>query len=502
MTRHPRLSTVLLVAWVVLAQAFSLGDLFGGVMSILPSGVSGGGLFRADVNGVIPSWERLEELVEQTEYSKMYSHLEEEWGKGLGPPHTDAKMRLFGQEKPVLTFYRDTAAWCAYSHRVIGTLEEKQIPHAVEKINMRSYGRKPDWYLSMVPSGLLPAIKIGDQLVTDSQRIMLMLDELFPNNVRKIMPDQNTREYDKTVRLLRLERELFSWWCQFVFRPGNSARSSFRQTLMECDSALGETPGPWFSGADGPDIVDLTFVPHIERMAASCMYWKGFKIRGNAQFPNVNAWFDALEKKDWYMAYKSDAYTHVMDIPPQYGNGHFTKESEDFRRAIDGEDGSWDLPLKPLQDPEAMEPVLPENDPGEIAARAEAALKLVRNHKAVVRFAARGAGRASGWNLLPGRAPLSDPDAVPSEEAIPDVDVLLRTVAAALLNQHTGDDDTAARENLAAALSAASTNDSKAKEAAAACVEYLKRRVGVPRDMSYPAARQFRAYLNWAQSCI
>ena len=42
----------------------------------------------------------------------------------------------------------------------------------------------------------------------------------------------------------------------------------------------------------------------------------------------------------------------------------------------------------------------------------------------------------------------------------------------------------------------------KDPEATRVSVEYLRDRVGVPRDMSYPAARQFRAYLNLAVDAL
>ena len=92
----------------------------------------------------------------------------------------------------------------------------------------------------------------------------------------------------------------------------------------------------------------------------------------------------------------------------------------------------------------------------------------------------------------PVAAPLADPNAQPSDTVGPAVDVVLRSVVAALL---LGPDDPQAAASLDAA---ASSLDPAAKEPVQACLHYLRDRVGVPRDMQLPAARQLRAHLNYA----
>jgi glutathione S-transferase len=57
-------------------------------------------------------------------------------------------------------------------------LEEKQIPYRMEKINMRSYGDKPQEFLQKVPSGLLPVVELDGRPITESLDIMMILERV------------------------------------------------------------------------------------------------------------------------------------------------------------------------------------------------------------------------------------------------------------------------------------------------------------------------------------
>lgn len=414
--------------------------------------------------------------------------------EGRGTAHTDNDVRLFdlpSGTSPRVTFYKDSASWCPYCQKCWILLEEKRIPYKVEKINMRSYGDKPESFLRICPNGLLPAIKIdGGAVQTESVPIMMTLDRMFSGDSHKPMWPAHSKDQDRAQNLMNLERTLFSDWCGLVFRGGrgDASRKRFEQTMDVVNRELGETSSPWF--LNDLSIVDLQFVTHIERMAASCVFWSGLQIRG-ARWPAIERWLQAFEAMPTYMATKSDYYTHVKDIPPQYGPGYSQPGTEAFAKSILGEDGSWSLPLKPLgeNDVEFFSPVVPGTIYGkadiEESARQEAAYKLIINHDNIVKFACRGPG-------APGRkqfqAPLADPYATPNLDYASDVDFYLKIVCQALVGGE------GSYKNLEKSVSRVPSEKRRGLQEA---LVYLRDRIGVPRDMSYPAARQLRAHLNW-----
>ena len=145
-----------------------------------------------------------------------------------------------------------------------------------------------------------------------------------------------------------------------------------------------------------------------------------------------------------------------------------------------------------------MEPINISIDPGVENSCHQAAYKLIQNHENVIKFAVRGAGEPGKKQF---QAPLADPYAVPNLNLYNDMDSCLRLITLALLNNNNNNNDyTLPKLTLLKEVSENSSvapNVSEMIDGLIKSTEYLQKRIGVPRDMSYPAARQFRAYLTW-----
>ena len=448
--------------------------------------------------------------------------------RGLGPPHVNAKLRLFepnsSEEDVRVVFYRDDSAWCPYSQRVWIALEEKRISYICKTVPLNAYGIKPAWFTRLIDGGKLPAIEVDGTIVTESMDIMRLLDEMFAGNRDQLFPDRGDPEQMERVEsLLQLEQKLQSDWFYLVFYPVEGgalakARGDLLSTLKQVDDALGSTPGPWFFGDDSeaPTITDIMFVATMERVVASCLYWKGLKIRDTGQYPNIDVWLMAFEERPTYRATKADIYSLIKAIPSQNGPGYLIDEAKGIASRICGLDGAWSLPLG--YNNSFVEADITDEE----AHRHEAAFVLTNKHEAIVAFAARGAGEAGRPSF---QAELADPYAEPNEDFITPVDICLRHVTEALLSG--GADDPLSSGSVAFEDLAGQAGDGKLREywgkytdndgevywwndisgeaiytpptkQLDTCLAYLRDRIGVPRDLSPGAAAQLRAHLNWA----
>ena len=267
-----------------------------------------------------------------------------------GTTNSQATLRLFGKTEAEIrvTLFRDNHAWCPYCQKIWLWLEEMQIPYRIAKVTMFCYGKKENWYKQKVPSGMLPAIELDGQIITESDDILIALEQTF-GVLYKGMRDS------QVLPLRQLERLLFRAWCGWLcYRaifPGQEKgnRQQFIDTVALIEDALASTPGAYF--LEEFSTADIIFTPYVERMNASLYYYKGYSLRESN--PRFSAWFDAMEMRATYRGTQSDFHTHVHDLPPQmggcYSNG--SVEAQANQERVDR--GDWfELPDVTYAEPE------------------------------------------------------------------------------------------------------------------------------------------------------
>ncbi len=377
-------------------------------------------------------WDELEKLAPQ------------ELDRIEGPTNSYSKLRLFGNpEKSVrVILYRDHHAWCPYCQKVWLWLEFKRIPYRIQKVTMRCYGEKESWYLEKVPTGILPALEIDNQLITESDEILLALENTFGPLGRSIN-DTNS------IELRFLERRFFRAWCMWLCRPSlaiwneTKRQNEFQVIAQELEQQLLKEKGPFLdsvadeSGSHSPGSCDLIFIPYLERMNASLSYYKGFNLR--KEHPGIDSWFTALEAQEEYRGTQGDFHTHSHDLPPQMGGCYFSTNStqKQFAQAIDNGSGLGEMEMSSLTKGRDLLP-----DPSSLALR-----RVLKHRKTIMKI-----------------NPLGEPL----------FDQPLRAALTLLINGQA----------------------SQPSRNSALGLRYLRDRISVPRDMPLLAARELRKALE------
>lgn len=286
-----------------------------------------------------------------------------------GQTNAQSRLRLFGRSESEVrvTLYRDNHAWCPYCQKVWLWLEEKQIPYRVEKITMFCYGEKESWYKRKVRSGMLPAIELDGRIITESDDILISLEQVY-GVLGLGMKDPTV------LPLRRLERLLFRAWCAWLCYPASSARqelenrAQFKEVVIEVENALGVSPSPYFLSEFGT--VDVIFTPYLERMNASLYYYKGYSLR--RENPRLSDWFAAMESRPTYRGTQSDFHTHVHDLPPQMGGCWSNGEPQMQINQARVDYGPWNgLPDATYSEPET--------------SRAEALYRVIKHRANIIR---------------------------------------------------------------------------------------------------------------------
>ncbi|MEH2412850.1 glutathione S-transferase family protein [Nostoc sp.] len=392
------------------------------------------------IQDTVTNWEQLLEIAQKNTPARRVRR------PGQSPstaPIPSSLHKLPPDTEPPVLLYRDTNSWCPFCERVWFALEEKEIPFATEFIDLTN---KPKWYTDLVPTALVPAAKIEGKLVYESKNILLALEEQFGPTLLPEDPEENA-----VARQWLEDAEINGVYIAYKFliqAPEDphelaSLQAAFEAKLDELEQLLGKYPGPYFLSTFS--IVDITYSPHLDRLAANLPVYRGYHLKGNPRYPRINAWFEALKQRPAYHRVKSDETTNNLLMRRRWG-------------------------LTPIGNPLPPDPAISQ----EIQFRAEAAERLTDNREVALGDILKNSGV---------QALAVNDDTTAVKEA---VDFHLRLLADYLINANGGAlpwGRVGGKDNADPIVSAIG----------AITLAYVRNRICAPRDMSAGAATAFRA---------
>jgi glutathione S-transferase len=183
---------------------------------------------------------------------------------------------------------------CPWVQRSVITMRVKKVDFDVTYINLRE---KPDWFLKISPHGKVPVLKVGDDVLFESNAIAEFLDETFEPRLHPADPIKRAKNRAWTDFIPDFAKGLTG--INYAKSPDEVAEAIEVATgrLKRVEEAITRergNDGPYFNG-DKISLVDAGYGPFFQRFAIADSFLKTELLD---KFPQVKAWSNALLSSD------------------------------------------------------------------------------------------------------------------------------------------------------------------------------------------------------------
>lgn len=207
-----------------------------------------------------------------------------------------------GSAADTITLY--TNHRCPWAHRAHIVVKELGLKYEEVTIDLDK-PREP-WYLEVNPRGLVPAIKINDQIITESGVVARFLADAYPSH---LVPATGT--VDAALTRARINFFVDTWfdkvgsyWFQ-ILRADDAAKKEelVKEFLEKVDKEIEpllKDAGPFFGGSKKVTLAEALTAPFILRVysfSKNELLPKSV-LEGFEKLPNFNKWAQAVIKEE------------------------------------------------------------------------------------------------------------------------------------------------------------------------------------------------------------
>ncbi|ESQ27611.1 hypothetical protein EUTSA_v10019864mg [Eutrema salsugineum] len=157
----------------------------------------------------------------------------------------------------------DVLGDCPFSQRVLLTLEEKKLPY---KTHLISVSDKPQWFLDISPEGKVPVVKLDGKWVADSDVIVGLLEEKYPEPSLKTPPEFSS-----------VGSKIFGAFVTFLTSKdaNDGSEKALVDALEALENHLKTHPGPFVAG-ESVTAVDLSLAPKLYHLMVALGHYKNW----------------------------------------------------------------------------------------------------------------------------------------------------------------------------------------------------------------------------------